>query len=411
MRRLVFLVLFLLLEGMSLSARALTLREAYELALAQSEQLKITETELRAAEARYREVAGDRWPELRAEGGADFKDEATGNGDTEEYRAGIGASWNIFQGFRTLRSGEARQREIEAAAFTTARYRELLYQDVADIFYQALAVQKEVVIVDEEIAALDELVRELDQRMKVGRSRKAEWLSARAQAANQRIEASRIRGSLDASLEMLSFLTGREKAALTLTEEAPLPDAAAMNRALESRGVRADISAAELSAEAAKLDTQAAAGERNINVSADGNFYVWQDPDDDSTWDVMIRAELPLFDGGTRRAGVATSAARAEAQELRLSELRRIADRDTRMAATAFETLLGQWAAMQDAMQVTSESLAVQRSDYDLGRASNLDVLTAMLQEFNMQRRSAALEMQIRASLVRLQVAAGGATP
>ena len=378
------------------------------MALEQSEELKITQAEIRAAEARYREVAGGWWPEVRAEGTADFEDEPNRGESSEQYRAGVGASWQIFQGFRTARSAEARQREADAVTFTSARFRELLYQDVADVFYQTLALQREANVIEEEIKALDERVQELEQRVKIGRSRKAELLSARTQASNQRVEAARVKSLHDASREMLSFLTGRSTEALHPAEESPLPDAAALARYQMRKESRLDIVAAEKSAEAARLDVKAASGERNVKISADGNFYVWQDPDDAGEWDVVIRAELPLFDGGTRRAGVATSVARAESQELRLSELRRIADRDVRMAAIDFENQLNQWTALQEALTVTAENVSTQRADYEIGRASNLDVLAAMLQQFNQEKRAAALEMQIRATLVRLQVAAGG---
>lgn len=402
------LSLGMVLACASVGAAPLTLDRAYTLALDRSETLKIGDAELRAAEARYRQAAGGFWPELRAEAGADLRDEASGERETEEYRAGLGATWTIFQGFRTLRSVAARKADGESLVFTQARDRELLYEDVADVLFQTIALRKEAAVLDEAIRALDERVAELERRVALGRSRRGDLLSAQAQAADYRIVAAQVRGLHDAAREMLAFLTGLPAAELNPADESPLPSSDTVARILGARGVRADIAAAEKSAEAARLDAKAEAGARNVTVSADGNLYVWRDPERDGDWDLAIRAELPLFDRGIRRADTAEKVAQADARDLRLAELRRVADRDTRMAVREFESLLEQWASLQDALRVAAENVDLQRADYDIGRANNLDVIAALIQQYGLQRRDAALSMQVRAALVRVQVAAGG---
>lgn len=389
----------------------LTLRDAYELALVQSEALQIGEAELRSAEARYRQATGGRWPELRAEAVADLRDEVSGDRESEEYGAGVGARWTIFQGFRTLRTVEARAAERDAAWLNQARLRELLYQDVADLFYQTVAQERELAVLADAKRALHERVAELERRVGLGRSRRAELLSAQVQTADLAITVEQARGARDAARELLAFLVGRAADSLDLRVGDPLPDQADLARVLEVPRTRADVAAAEKQAEAARLAARATAGDRQVKVTTDGNFYVWRDPDDEGDWDLVVRAEIPLFDRGARRAAVAEGLADAQARAWSLAELRRAADRDVRLAARAMESRLGQWVALQEALRVVRENYELQRGDYELGRSSNLDVLVALGQLYALQRQEAQLEMQVRAALVQVQVAVGGASP
>lgn len=385
-------------------ASDLTLTRAYQLALQQSEQLKISDAEIRAAEARYRQVAGGFWPEINAEGTADLNEASV-----DEYRIGVGGRWTIFQGFRTVRDAEAARMDGESVRFNQQRYRELLYRDVADVFYLLLGLGRDLQVVDEEIKAFDSRIAELEERVKVGRSRKPDLISSRAERSTLNMERAQLEGLHRSSQEMLSFLTGLPRDQINPVEAGAIPVTSALQ--MESSDDRADIKAAILDADAAGLAAKAAQSGRMISVSADGNVYVWQDPDDQDGWDLMIRAGIPLFDGGIRRGEVAEAVATKEVREFRLAELRRIADRDLRMATDRLDSLLEQWRAMSEAIALAKENLEIQSVDYSMGRASNLDVISAMVQEFNLQRRAVSLEMQIRAALVHVQVAAGGVVP
>ncbi len=82
-----------------------------------------------------------------------------------------------------------------------------------------------------------------------------------------------------------------------------------------------------------------------------------------------------------------------------------------RLAFSDFSSNLAQWQSLGRALQVAEENYALQQDDYALGRASNLDVLSALAQVQNFRRRAVLAEMQARASLVRLHVAAGEVAP
>jgi outer membrane protein len=389
-----------------------TLIECYALALQQSEVLGIREAEWQSAEARYRRAMGARGPEIQAIGLAQWQDEGDSDRrNDEEYHAGARATVPIFTGFRLLREAQARRAEGEAFRLVLERSRQMLYEDVADVFYQALSLERQREVLDQLLAALQERVEELDRRVALGRSRRADLLSAQAQRADTRVTIERILGQRDAALELLAFLTGRPAASLRLEETGALPIPGEVTRYLAHAENRYDIQAAEAFAEARRRDVAAARGERNVQVDLGGAYYVWSDPDDSGDWDVTLRAELPLFDRGGRRAQVAERAGQARASELRLAEVRRSAGRDVRQAYREVISALAQWSALQEALQLTRENYETQRRDYELGRASNLDALVALAQWHNQKREEAVLEMLARAALVHLHVAAGESAP
>ena len=116
-------------------AEEVNFTRAYEMAVAQSEKLQITVAEWHAAEARYRQALGAMWPEVTARGEASWTDE-------DDYRrAGGGVKWTVFDGFRNIRLANARQADGLARFHDVEYLRLLLFEDVADVFYQVLSFQ------------------------------------------------------------------------------------------------------------------------------------------------------------------------------------------------------------------------------------------------------------------------------
>lgn len=388
---------------------AMTLREAYERAEARSESLEIGRAEWRAAEARYQEAMGAPGPDFRAEVSGVRRDEAA-SGAHRDTRFGFGATWTIFNGFRTLHESTSIRAESQALERDIVRSRQLLYQDVADLFFQTLAFDGELRALAQQVEALENLVRDLDDRIRLGKSRRAEGLAAESQLARTLVAAEELKGSRAAAMELLSFLIGLPASELVLAPPGPLPDRLTVDRFLSEARERPDVQAAESRVAASRSAVDAARADRYPRVEADGNVYVWRDPDDTSAWDVSLRAELPLFDRGLRRSRVAQRVEQVRISELRLSEVRRSSERDVQLAWQQWAACMAQWSALEDAIRLGLVSYEVQREDYALGRASNVDVLDALLYVHELNQRRASLEMRAQACLVRLHVAAGGET-
>lgn len=385
----------------------LTLADAYALAVTQSETIAIGAAEWQAAEARYRQARSEFRPELDLTGSLKESHVDTEDSSERTTRAGLRGMYEIFNGFRSTRLADARAAESEAYRLDSQRDRQLLFEDVADVFYQTLASENELSTLSDEIASLQERLDELTRRVKLGRSRPADVLSAQTQLADARVTLEQIRTECDASRELLAFLIGPTGASCVLVDMTELPSLDDATHYLKKLNERPDVVASESRVQAANSDAKAASSDRNVSATVDGNLYAVSDPGDSGDWDIGLTMTLPVFDGGLRRANVEEQRAAVRISELELAQLRRVADRDVRMEYRDVTGLLAQWAALQSAVKAAEESAAIQKKDYDMGRASNLDVISAMTELQSLRRRAAVLSFQTKAAMVRLHVAAG----
>ena len=394
-----------LLSIISISrAGEVSFAEAYEMAVAQSESLQISTAEWRAAEARYRQSLGAMWPEVSAEGDAKWAD-----GDNYR-RAGIGATWTVFDGFRNARISDARQADGIARSHDVDYARLLLYEDVADVFYQVLSFQDQRTASREQLKSLESRATELERRIKLGLSKRSDLLSTSSQMAETRLTIEQLNQAYAATLELLAFVTGQPASELQAVDRTPLPAIGDVNKHLASATNRADIKAAEAGVNASRSDMGAAKSDRAPKVTVDGNAYPLRDPQDVSGWDLTLSLKMPLFDRGMRSAKVAEAGQLVKISELRLAELQRSSERDVRQAYQSLFYELRQWSELQKAIEVAAETLALLQKDYVLGRVNNLDVLAASVQFWGLRRREAALGHQLRADTIHLHVAAGKAS-
>ncbi len=386
-------------------AGEVTFAQAYEMAVAKSESIQISVAEWRAAEARYRQSLGAMWPEVSARGEAGWID------GSDNRRAGIGASWTVFDGFRTARVADARQAEGLALRQDAEYAHLLLYEDVADVFYQALSFQDQRTASREQAKALEPRATELERRIKLGRSKRSDLLTTSTQIAEARLTIEQLNQSYASTLELLAFMTGQPASGLQPIDQTPLPSTGEVNKYLAAAAIRADIKAGEARVDASRSDMKATESDRAPKVTLDGNSYLLRDPQDQDEWDLVLRLELPLFDRGMRSARIEEAGQQLRISELRLAELRRSSERDVRQAYQSLFYELKQWSELQAATGTAAETLALIQKDYELGRVNNLEVLTATVQYWRLRQREAALTHQLRADMIHLHVAAGKASP
>lgn len=396
----------------ALFAEPLSLNACYDLALKQSEQVSILDAEWRAAEARYRRASDSWMPDVSLASAHRFEpevDDVSSSGNRHEVL--LTASQPIFTGFRLTREAEAAKAETRAAWLTSARFKEVLYQDVSDVFYQTLLNQEDIKVLDALAAALEQRVAELDRRVKLGRSRKGDLLGAQTDLEDVKVIREATAGRLAASRELLSFLTGQAAESLVVADASAWTRAPDLDTALTNATARKDIQAAEAGVEGAERRLAAEKGSRWPEIRAGADYTLYEDPDNDSTWGALLTLELPIFDDNVIKSRIEESREALNISRLNLARLRRESASDVRLAFSDFSSSLAQWQSLGRALQVAEENYALQQDDYALGRASNLDVLSALAQVQNFRRRAVLAEMQARASLVRLHVAAGEVAP
>lgn len=396
------------------------LQRCYELAIQQSEILGISEAEIRAAQARYWQAVSAILPSLSVLATEEVQNSSSRNSSFSDNGFNVGGingrssfegrlavTQTIFNGFRDFKRASARKFDTSARQGDYVRSRQLLYLDVSDVFYQILSQQADLGVLAKVREALEQRIAEINRRVQLGRSRKGDLLQAETELAETKVTIEQVKGLLGASRELMAFLINTPSSAYALKETQPFPRPDGLAKYLALTGERPDVYASAQRKLAAEQDLAAVRSERWPTVGFEGNYLFLQDPDQGDEWNFLVSFELPIFDGGLREARVSENKALVQINQLDLNRLRRQSASDVRVAYNNFISAAAQFARLNEATEVSTKNYETQKTDYDLGRTSNLDVLAALTTLQDLRRREVGAEMQARASYVQLHVAAG----
>lgn len=417
------------------SAPGLTLAECYRLVIERSESDQIRAQDIKVAEARYRAALGGFVPELglfaskvrndTVEASRDparnpANDAATGRVSTDAssylfrrtptynpYFAGAFMRIPLFNGFRNYYETGALRHETERQRLLRKRERELLYLDLASVFYQILEYEKTAELLADEARSLESSVAELKRYVRLGRARRSEVLSAQADLAAARAQAQNLNGLLGVSRELLAFLVGRPARALALRSELSEPGNAELEALLRMSGERKDVLAAAMAVRAKRAAVRGARGGHLPSVSLDSSYYLSQSPDTGRDWQVSLRIELPIFSGGRTSASVSVADAELRTSELDLQRIKRSASHEVRSSYEEYTAWLAQGLLLQEASKLYTEAYEAQRVEVRYGVVRNLELLDSLRKRYQAER--AALRARYASQLVRirLHVAAG----
>lgn len=418
----------------------LTLNQAYELALNLNEDEQIRKQELEIAEARYRQALSNYFPQLSVYYSKQYRDridqsrtrssdpsslfaqqralefgsywyQYNGSYETRAQQnpsqAGVSLTWPIFSGFRTYHESLAADEEIKGKEQLNARARELLFRDLAEVFYQTLQYEEAELIYRDEANALRRRIAEVGRLIGLGRAPQGDLLVARSDLANSLVQAEANRALLIASKELLGFLIGKPPGEWSLSDEQSLPPAQALEAYLERLEERKDLIASLQAIRAARARLESSRGGYLPDVSLDGAYLLNQSPDSGRDWNMTLRITLPIFQGGSTMASVRESKANLKISELQLDRLRRLATYEVRQAYADYTASAAQLLLLRENVETARVAYAVQSRDYGLGVVTNLEVLNALSRYHQARLALARTEALLRINQLRLHVAAG----
>jgi outer membrane protein TolC len=413
---------------------SMSLSEVYLQVLKQSEEDKIRREDLAIAEARYRQSLSSYFPQIFLFGRKTWNDrppedttaenlealiqenqQGQGSGNqgnnqgllNDPYQAGVGFRWPIFSGFQTYNESRARDAELYGAQLTRERFRELLFRDVGEVFYQILEYQQSIQILQEEQRALLGRIGELARRVNIGRSGQGELLAARSDYSNTRVEMERLRGLESTTRELLGFLMGTEARSITLQNDVDLPGQEELTAYLARVEDRKDLKAAMQALDAEESRLSVAQGGHAPAATVEGNYFTQQRPDFGRDWGITLSIELPIFEGGATYYAVKESRAQVRQSKLQLESLKRSAKYEVRAAYADYVNSLRRLALLRETVNINRAAYFVQVRDYRLGIVTNLEVLDALRGYHASRRELVRLEMLARINQIRLHVAAG----
>jgi outer membrane protein len=394
----------------------LNLEDCFRLAAVRNDTLKLSQADIDAANARYAQAISSLFPSIHYQSqqnffnaqGSSFQGGRTiGGGRDYSSQNALTVTAPIFDGFRNYNTIAAQDAAQQSSRFSLQRNYQLLYQDVSNAFYQIVTNENDLLILADQAKALTERVEELERRVKLGRSRPAEALQARSDLANARVTIEQITGLRNAARESLAFFIGLDPAKVVLKDSIELPKTPELESYLLTTNTRPDILAAIQDQRSARRQLSVAKGELLPDVKASGTYYLSQDPSSQRNYAFTFTIDLPLFDGGLIYNKIREKKALTHTSEIKITELRKTADRDVRTTFSDFNATIAQVAQLREAVSIARENYEAQEQDYKRGVVSNLDLLTALSQLHNTRRSLQEAETNARINLVKLHVAAG----
>lgn len=373
-------------------AGALSLSTCYALALKQSEIIAISADLIKQADARFLQAISIMLPHASfisednaeqqgpppsvssAATSAEFQSQEPTRSSVRRFNA----NQTLFNGFKAFAAMKGSKYDKSRRIDEKIRAEQLLLVDVANAFYLVIEKREDLRVLERIRAALDDRVGELRGREKLGRSRPSEITNAKAQfyTVESTIEVSRNQETL--ARQLLEFLIGQPVHDLIDPYDIPATIQPESYYVMKS-DLRPDVQAAKYAAMVAKEEYRAVDSDFLPTVKFDANGYTQRTGFNKGVdWDVSLRVDAPIFDGGYTLGRSKEYALRADQSELEFKRIRRRAPFDIKDAYASLMTALRIHDSLRKTFTTAKLNYHLQGKDYSRSLVSNLDVLAAI---------------------------------
>lgn len=396
----------------------LTLSRAFELALIRSEELGMKSEMLEAAKAHFYQSLGTILPHIsyHADHLRQDSDENAVNTDgsarnfTRETsdQGYFSLHQPIFGGFKDLAAIGAAGSEKAQRRFEFERARQILFQNVMEAFYGVLQAQKDREIFEKTQKLTEDRINELEGRVKLGRSRESEMLTSTVDFKLTVAELEESRRAEAIWKELLEFYIGKRIEGGLVDEGSPNAEMRTIEEYLSETDGRADIMANRENKNLADKKVIVAKGGLFPTIGVDANYYTKREGFvKDVDWDVLLRIDVPIFEGTEVFGDIKLANADQKSAELLLSMTERMATMDVRNAHRNYLSLKSQEAALKEAAEASEKNYNTLTEEYRLSLVNNLQVIDSLRQYQDIQRRYNQALFEARRNFWRLMVAIG----
>jgi outer membrane protein TolC len=292
----------------------------------------------------------------------------------------VNASMTAFDGFRNVT-------QLRAAAKTIDQQRELLLDlqatillETSQVYYAVLKAERSVQVLKNSLAVQEKRVADVNEKLAQGVAKKLDLEQARAQAAATRVQLTQAQRAVVAGRATLATLIGVPRIDATLTDRYATPDATddlptQLDIAMKNRR---DLKAADAAMAAARQAVDHAVGQYYPSIRVNFQSFLYQETwPDDSKWNGLLEANLPIFTGGRIHADVRTAWSRfRQAVHVRALTERQVREQVS-LARIDFTSSIQQIRDLHTQVQATESAFRIASQSYNQGLATNLDVLDA----------------------------------
>jgi outer membrane protein TolC len=371
--------------------RAVTLREAVELAIQANPSMVQARGALSTAHASKREAFGGYLPSLSANSGwstnsserFDPNTQRTVSAASNSYSAGISASMTLFDGFRTQAENRSAGAAVDAADAALVNQEFQIVLQTKQAFFNALAADELVRVAETRVQRAEEQLKISRDKLAAGQAIRSDTLRSSVELGNallQKLNAETQRATAEATLARLIGVDERVRA---------MPDSALFQPvALDTVALRTEalanspaVAEAEASARAADASLAVARSQYFPSLSASySNSYAGAALGDlRNSWSVRLNVSWPIFNGFTREASMARSAVSRNTARAQAEDARRQVNAQLTQFLASLAAAESRIAIASASLAAAEEDLRVQRERYRLGAATIVDVLTSQV--------------------------------
>ena len=403
-------------------APALTLEEAYRLALGQSEDVAIKQGELDRAQGHVYQALNEIMPDVdflmtesiqdaprKGEGASSGSDGVSSNFTRRTNpQKKFTLHQPIFSGFKEIAGIQGSSAEKAQKIYEKRRAEEVLLTDVVSAFYAVIHAEKDVKTLDETKNTLQERMKELKEGVSLGRSRENEIQTALSNAKQVESQLVSARSGAIIARQELEYYIGRPVNQTLADPDAAMPEPEEIDHYLDRLDSRSDVEAANQAYILAEKNIVVAQSGLFPSATLDGNYYTqrmgFQSGID---WDVLLSLNVPVFNGTETFGDIKVAAAEKEMAKVNFLRTKRLARLDIHKAYEAYRSAKLEETALKEAVEATKKDYDLQAQDYKLNLVNNLDVLASLRDYQDLSRQWNAAHYATKIKYWQLKVAAG----
>lgn len=370
-------------------ASSVTLRQCFEWARAQSEDLRIRREDIEQSQARGRGAISGALPQLDWKLTDTYQDPAgvrklEGQGfggfvEKNQMESRFTATQALFSGLREYSAEKGFRHETVRNQLQLERANRDLFQQTAEAFYSVIGYETDRANTRMAYDLAESQVKELGGFLKLGKARESEVFTARAHAAALKGQLDALDGQVASAREDLSYLTGRNLADVPLGDEDTLPIAPSLDDALNRAHERSDLRAQREEVEARRIRIRYERGYYWPTADLTGNYYTRRATFlKDIDWDVVLDVDVPISHGGETAAAVREALSAYRQAGFVLQQMERQVTTAVRKTHGELSAALKEAQSMDAAAASARQSYDSLRKEYRLGLVTNLDVLQAL---------------------------------
>jgi NodT family efflux transporter outer membrane factor (OMF) lipoprotein len=291
--------------------------------------------------------------------------------------------------------------------------------EVAQTYVNLRAEQTVLQITDDNLKSADHIAGLTGQRAQAGLANALDVADARSQAASVRAKLPALHTSIDADINQLSLLLGREPGALrdeliTAGAVPPVPPVVPIGLPSQLLQRRPDIreASAKLHEATAEIGVAKADFFPDVSLSGSVSLQALQFSNLNQlaavTYAIGPQITLPLFEGGKLNGQLKLRTAEQKAAAIDYAKTVLTAFHQVDNALTAYDQEQQTFSALRTEVTESKRALGLAQERYREGLADYLQVLTAQQTELAATQAEAESLAQVSTDLVKLYQALGG---